>query len=120
MRRISNSIAAVAGVAVALVPIWAWAQEPSEPERYAYGPHMMWWGGGWYGMIFGPLFMILVLAVVIAVAVLLVRWLGGPWHAAGPHLMPPGRAPLDILKERFARGDIDKAEFEERRRVLSE
>jgi putative membrane protein len=67
-------------------------------------------------MIFGPLFMILVLAVVIAIAVLLVRWLGG----AGPHQMPPGRTPLDILKERFARGEIDKAEFEERRRVLGE
>ncbi len=119
MRRIPNSMVAAAGAAVALVPTWVWAQGPSEPERYGYGPHMMWWGGGWYGMIFGPLFMILVLAAVIAVAVLLVRWLGGPWQGAGPQV-PPGRTPLDILKERFARGDIDKAEFEERRRVLGE
>ena len=71
-------------------------------------------------MIFGPLFMILVLAAVIAVAVLLVRWLGGPWQAAGPRQMPSDRTPLDILKERFARGEIDKAEFEERRRVLGD
>lgn len=81
----------------------------------------MMWGWGWPGMIFGPLFMILVLAVVIAVAVLLVRWLGGPWQPpAPPHYPPPGRTPLDILKERFARGEIDKDEFEERRRVLGE
>lgn len=72
-------------------------------------------------MIFGPLFMILVLAVVIAVAVLLVRSLGGPWHSAQPpYHMPPGRTPLDILKERFARGEIDKEEFEERRRILGD
>ncbi|MGE0333930.1 MAG: SHOCT domain-containing protein [Gammaproteobacteria bacterium] len=71
-------------------------------------------------MIFGPLFMILVLAVVIAVAVLLVRWLGGPWHGTAPHQQPPGRTPLDILRERFARGEIDKEEFEERRRVLGD
>ncbi len=113
-------MAAAAGAAVALVPTWAWAQGPSDPERYAYGPQMMWWGAGWYGMIFGPLFMILVLAVAIAVAVLLVRWLGGQWQAAGPRQMPSDRTPLDILKERFARGEIDKAEFEERRQVLSE
>jgi len=120
MRRISNSMAAAAGAAVALVPTFAWAQGPSDADQYGYGPHMMWWGGGWYGMILGPLFMILVLAAVIAVAVLLVRWLGGPWQGAGPHQVPPGRTPLDILKERFARGEIDKAEFEERRRVLGD
>src|SRR5680860_179280 len=86
-----------------------------------YGPHMMSWGGGWYGMIFGPLIMILVLAVVIAAVVLVVRWAGGPWPGRRPpHHAPPGRTPLDILKERLARGEIDKEEFEERRRVLGE
>ena len=67
-------------------------------------------------MIFGPLFMILVLAAVIAVVVLLVRWAGGPWQQTPP----PSRTPLDILKERFACGEIDKDEFEERRRVLGD
>jgi len=78
---------------------------------------MMWWGGGWYGMIFGPLFMILVLAVLIAAVVLLLRWAGGPWQQTAP---PHSRTALDILKERFARGEIDKNEFEERRRVIGE
>lgn len=81
----------------------------------------MMWGWGWYGMIFGPLFMILVLAVTVAVIVLLVRWLGGPGQgAAPPHSGLSGPQPIDILKERFARGEIDKEEFEERRRVLRE
>lgn len=82
-----------------------------------YGPHM--WSGGWYGWIFGPIMMILVIAAVVAAIVLLVRWLGVPGH--GPAIHPPsGRAPLDILKERFARGEIDKEEFEERRKVLGD
>ena len=118
--KVSIPIAAAAGAALVSMPAWLWAQAPSEPYRYGYGPHMMDWGGGWYGMIFGPLFMILVLAAVVAAVVLLVRWLGGPWHGAAPPHAPPGRTPLDILKARFARGEIDKEEFEERRRVLGD
>lgn len=72
-------------------------------------------------MIFGPLFMILFLAILVALVVLLVRWPGGPWPGAvPPHYALPSRTALDILKERFARGEIDKNEFEERRRVLGE
>ena len=103
-------------IADALAPVPAQAAQASG-EPYGWGPGMM-WGWGWSGMIFGPLFMILMFAVVITVAVLLVRWTGGPWQP--PHPPPAGRTPLDILKERFARGEIDKDEFEERRRVLGE
>lgn len=101
----------------ALAPNWAWAQEPAGP--FWYGMPMMWgWGGS--GMIFGPIFMILALAAVIAIPVLLIRWFGGPWQGPSPHQLPPGRTPLDILRERYARGEIDKEEFEERRRVLGD
>lgn len=110
-----------AGGALALLTSGAWAQVPSDADRYAWGPHMMWWGGGWYAMILGPLFMILVLAVLIAAVVLLARRVGGPWQGTvPPHYTPPGRTPLDILKERFARGEIDKDEFEQRRGVLDD
>jgi len=122
MNRVSKLTLAAASVAVALTPASVWAQQTPEPNRYGYGPYMMDWNGGWYGMMFfGPLFMILVLAAVIAVAVLLVRWIGAPWNSAQPpYPMPPGRTPLDILKERYARGEIDKNEFDERRRVLGD
>ena len=100
MNGIPISIAAATGAAVSLLPVSVWAQASPDFDRYGWGPQMMGWGGGWPGMIFGPIFMILVLALVIAVAVLLVRWLGGPWQAAVPYQPPSARAPLDVLKER--------------------
>ena len=82
---------------------------------------MMWWNDGGYGMFFGPLFMILILAATIAAIVFLVRWLGGTQQGFGPaSLTPPVQTPLDILKERFAKGEINKEEFDERRRVLGD
>lgn len=122
MNRASQfAVVPAAGLASAPIAALAQQQQPLEPYRYACGPYMMDWGGGWYGMIFGPLFMILVLGLVIAVAVFLVRWLAGPLHSIQmPHHTPAGRTPLDILKERYAHGEIDKEEFEERRRVLGE
>ncbi len=99
---------------VLLGTVPALAQQQS---RSNYGPHM--WDGGWHGWFFGPIMMIVFIAVAVVVVVLLVRWLGGPSHHSAP-LHPTGKLPLDILKERFARGEIDKEEFEERRRVLDE
>lgn len=83
-----------------------------------YGPHM-WWGSGWHGWFMGPIMMIAVIALVVVLVVLLVRWLGGH-ERAGRNDRPATNTPLNILKERFARGEIDKEEFEERRRLLDD
>lgn len=92
----------------------AWAQA----TRDGYGTHM--WGGG-YGWFFGPIMMIVFIAVTVVVIVLIVRWLGATGHPMSHQAYgPPGKTPLDILKERYARGEIDKEEFEERRKVLGD
>ena len=84
-----------------------------------WGPHMMW--GGWFQMFFGFLMMLLFLGIIIALIVVGVRWLGSSEHSPFRHAPGPGaRSPLDILKERLARGEIDVAEYEERRRALGE
>jgi len=74
----------------------------------------------WYGMIFGPIMMILVLATAVTVVILLVRWLGGGSGSPSHDNRQPSKAALDILKERFAKGEIDKDEFEEKKRLLSD
>ncbi len=95
-------------------PVAAHAQ-PSQDHLYG------WHGGGdWGHMMFGPLMMLVFVAVVIVVVVLAVRWLGGAGHGAVAGAEPRSeKTPIDILEERYARGEIDQDEFEERRRILS-
>lgn len=108
-----NTILSSVTVVALGVPTLAWAQQsPQYP-----GHHM--WNGGWSGWFFGPIMMILFMVVAVVVLVLLVRSISGVGHTGAPHA-PPGKTPLDILKERFARGEIDQAEFEERRKILGE
>lgn len=103
-------------VAAAFAPVSAWAAEtPAEPYPWM---HPMMWGGGWYGMIFGPLLMILVLAVVSAVAVLIARSLSGPWRGQDhPHIgdaviagAQPNRHGLAVVRtvpvEQHRSGDV--------------
>lgn len=80
-------------------------------------------GGGWTGLG-GLLFMVGELIVVVGIVVLVV-WavtsfvrpggLGGP--SGGPR-SDAGSAALDILRERYARGEITAEEFEQAKKIL--
>lgn len=78
-----------------------------------------WWDYGssvpWYGMIFGPIMMI----AFVVVTVLTITW---TLRAFGLGAQSSGQTvtPLDMLKERFARGDIDRKEYDERKQLLSD
>lgn len=104
-------------ICATLAPLGALAQTQdggSYPSTWDH-PHM--WGG-WGSMIFGPITMILFWGIIIVSIVLAVRWLGGGLAGGTP---PQARkTPLEILQERFARGEIDKDEFAERKRLLSD
>jgi putative membrane protein len=76
---------------------------------------MMWWWNGYWPMpgLFGPLMMITVLALCGAVMFFIMRgMMGGHEGRSKDHTA------LDILKERFARGEITQTEYDERRRLL--
>jgi len=77
---------------------------------YGYG-HSPWMHGSW---MFGGGLMMLVWVVVIALAVGFVVSLV---RRPGPNV--PEKAGLDILKERYARGEIEKDEFDRRKRDLA-
>ena len=80
-----------------------------------WGWNHMGGGAGW-GMGFGGgFFMILFWVVIIVAVVLLVKWLAG---GSARLDLPRGKSALDVLKERYARGEIGKDEFEQKKRDL--
>lgn len=76
----------------------------------------MWWGHefGWAWMILGGLMMLLFWGGLIALIVLAVRSLSAP----GQPVVGPGESPIEILKRRYAAGEISKAEYQQMRRDL--
>lgn len=75
------------------------------------------YGWGWMGL--GMIGMVLFWALIIVAIVVLVRWLGGlPASSVPPPALPPSKTAIDILKERYARGEIGKEEFERIKRDI--
>lgn len=60
-------------------------------------------------MIGGPFILLLAFVGIIAIVVWIVRWASNSRRSS---------TALDILNERFARGEIDKAEYEEKRKLM--
>jgi putative membrane protein len=75
-----------------------------------YGHEGMMWGFGWWWM------MIFWIAVIVGL-VFLVKWLVEQGRA-DRKISPPEESALDILKKRYAKGEINKEEFEQKKRDL--
>lgn len=95
---------------------WRWSSLAAAQERaYEWGPgmHPMWgiWGLWGVGMM---LMMLVFWSVVIVGIILLIRWLASQGREPRS-----ADAAFDILRQRYARGDISKEEFEAKKRDLS-
>ena len=131
---------ALSAAALLWSPIaWAQAQTtpvpvPSLPPTWPYGPGHMWgWGpghmwsdgSGWPMFWGGPFMMVLVILAFVWVMRLLfghARW-RDEFHYGGRHKLDrmdiyPNRSALRILNERFARGEIQKEEYDDRKAAL--
>jgi putative membrane protein len=106
----------------------AMAQVGEIPERfgqYNHGYDMMWgsnqWGSnqwGGFGMVLGPIFMILIVVGTVAAIIYLLRLFGAAGPATSSHAAHD-RA-LALLKDRYAKGEIDSTEFTERKKLLAD
>ena len=99
--------ACIAGVAAAGLPTAVWAQE----RPWDWGWHPMWgmWGAWGVGMM---LVMLTFWVLVIVGLVALVRWLATQGRESRTDTA------LEILRQRYARGEINKDEFDARKRDL--
>lgn len=84
---------------------------------YGYGYPMMGYGGFGIFHAVASVFWIVVLIVLVTMAVRFLR--GKPLWRGRNFGDLVGNSALDILRERYAKGEIDKAEFEEKKKDLS-
>ncbi|MBT4889431.1 MAG: hypothetical protein HON65_07760 [Rhodospirillales bacterium] len=114
MNKYFSRILTVSASVLALIPLFAL-------QAYADGFGMMSHHGedmGWGHMLFGSLMMILLFGGLLFVIAFAVRWING--NSAIKTNLTNERTAMDILNERFARGEIEKEDYEERKRILSE
>lgn len=81
---------------------------------YGYGWPHLWTGFGIFNWLPGILIWVLLIALIIGIF----RHSGSNRHE-GSQTSDSQKTPLDILKERYAKGEIDKQEFETKKKDLS-
>lgn len=107
-------------VATAAAPLALFAgSAAAETSAPGYGPWPGMMGYGWAGMgwmmLFGGFLWILAIVLVVAALIWFVR---SPPHLHHPLGRAPGWSALDLLEERYARGEIQRDEYLQKKRDI--
>ena len=98
-------------------PMLAVAQQAGpEGSPWFWAGHWHLWSGGWRPS--WALSLLVLLAVTVCVAVFLAAPAGSKRRVTNQPEDNPAAAALQILNERFARGEIQRQEYEERKRAI--
>jgi putative membrane protein len=108
-------------------PLAALAQTPAAPQPpaapspqwYGPGPWWMWGDGiGWQYWWICPLMMLFMIVVFAAIFFTFRRTGGDGSHRFEPPWRTSQHSALQILSERFARGEIQRTEYEEKKATI--
>ena len=111
----SLSTLLVACFIAATSPLQAIAQQSPQPQppQWGPGPWMM-WSDGWAFWWICPLMMLFILLVCGTIFLVIRRSRGErPWRMGDP-----SHSALQILSERFARGEIQKEEYDHKKDAI--
>ncbi len=108
VRRVTFELTAV--IAGVVVPTIVAAQE--QAHEWWRETHPLWWIGGVWGIVSILLMVLVFWGLIIAGIVVGARWL------ASRETQRRSDPALDILRQRYARGEIESDEFETKKRVL--
>jgi putative membrane protein len=131
MRKKLSGLVLFASVAL-IAPLQAIAQQappqpsPQSPPQWYWGPgpwHM--WGDGYGWHFWWMPFLMMLFMFLVCAAVIYFLFSRGGMHHGGPvgHMTdrmwsPPTHSALQILNERFARGEIQKDEYEDKKATI--
>jgi len=108
---------------IGLLAIWGLNNILLSPAFAQSGGYRTWhmgrwmmgdWGMGWFGMIFMLLFWVLVIVGIV----FLIRWLVQNTGGRGSSGVGTGSQAMEILKERYAKGEITHDEFESMKKEI--
>lgn len=116
MNRTTSTLISI-GVSAVLIAVGVWFL-----YNYSFGvwPGHGRWAMGHHGMMGGGMGIVMIIFWIILIAAIVLLFSGAVNGVRGTKQnREDALSPLEILKQRYARGEIEKIEFEEKQRDLS-